>query len=86
VIFGRVALQSECDVLQGGCEYQVGGAAVDLPSPWLEPVRLDREESLISLSAASQIHKSDRTYQVRLTILCGSNNKSKGIVVLWAMF
>ena len=57
-------------MLQGGCEHQVGGAAVDPPSPWLEPVRLGRgaeheeeEESLISLSARP--HKTDRTYQVR---------------------
>ena len=48
----------------------MGGAAVDPPSPWLEPVRLGRgaeqeeeEESLISLSARP--HKTDRTYQVR---------------------
>ncbi len=43
---------------------------MDPPSPWLEPVRLDGRgqeegESLISLAAASQICKEDRTYQVR---------------------
>jgi hypothetical protein len=44
---------------------------VDPPSPWLEPVRLggrgreEEGESLISLAAASQIGKEDRTYQVR---------------------
>ncbi len=41
---------------------------MDPPSPWLEPVRLGRGpeegESLISLAAASQICKEDRTYQV----------------------
>ncbi len=44
---------------------------MDPPSPWLEPVRLggrgagqEESESLISLAAASQIGKEDRTYQV----------------------
>ncbi len=71
----------------------MGGAVVDPPSPWLEPVRLgsrgpEEGESLISLAAASQICKEDRTYQVsRGTFLLSAEDAwgGRGLIEWWRL-